>query len=84
MDFEFDARTAELYDTLNDFLLDRVYPAEAVHAEQVAAADDPWTRTPVLADLKAEARRRGLWNLFLPDPRYGAGLTNLQYAPSRS
>ncbi|MFC4105385.1 acyl-CoA dehydrogenase family protein [Micromonospora zhanjiangensis] len=81
MDFEFDARTAELYDTLNDFLLDRVYPAEAVHAEQVAAADDPWTRTPVLADLKAEARRRGLWNLFLPDPRYGAGLTNLQYAP---
>jgi acyl-CoA dehydrogenase len=81
MDFNFDTRTAELYDALNDFLLDRVYPAEAVHAEQAAAADDPWTRTPVMDELKTEARKRGLWNLFLPDPKHGAGLTNLQYAP---
>jgi acyl-CoA dehydrogenase len=75
---------------------ERVYPAEAVFAEQVEAAVGQgrvWERAPVTADLKAEARGRGLWNLFLtgkaakavarldatllPDPP----LTNLQYAP---
>jgi acyl-CoA dehydrogenase len=81
MDFGFDARTAELHEELNDFLIERIYPAEAVHAAQVAAAADPWTRPPIIDDLKAEARKRGLWNLFLPDPQHGAGLNNLQYAP---
>ncbi|MEU2614575.1 acyl-CoA dehydrogenase family protein [Micromonospora sp. NPDC007271] len=81
MDFAYDARTVELRERLTAFLTERVYPAEPVHAEQVAAAGDPWARPPVLDELKAEARARGLWNLFLPDPRYGAGLTNLQYAP---
>ncbi|MFU8854597.1 acyl-CoA dehydrogenase family protein [Micromonospora sp. SL1-18] len=81
MDFAYDARTVELHDRLETFLAECVYPAEPVHAEQVAAAGDPWARPPVLDELKAEARSRGLWNLFLPDPRYGAGLTNLQYAP---
>jgi acyl-CoA dehydrogenase len=81
MDFSFDERTSEMHEALTDFLDERVYPAEAIHAEQVAAATDPWTRPPILEELKTEARKRGLWNLFLPDPRYGAGLTNLQYAP---
>ncbi|HEX7747040.1 MAG TPA: acyl-CoA dehydrogenase family protein [Micromonosporaceae bacterium] len=81
MDFGFDARTAELHEALTDFLDERIYPAEAIHAEQVAAATDPWARPPIIEELKSEARKRGLWNLFLPDRRYGAGLTNLQYAP---
>jgi acyl-CoA dehydrogenase len=81
MDFAFDARTAELHEALTDFLDERVYPAEAIHAEQVATATDPWSRPPIMDELKTEARKRGLWNLFLPDSRYGAGLTNLQYAP---
>jgi len=81
MDFGFDARTSELHEALTDFLNERVYPAEAVHAEQVGSAPDPWTRPPIVDELKAEARKRGLWNLFLTDPRHGAGLTNLQYAP---
>ncbi|MFG3713414.1 acyl-CoA dehydrogenase family protein [Micromonospora sp. NPDC047730] len=81
MDFAYDARTETLRAELTDFLEQHVHPAEPVHAAQVAAAGDPWARPPVLAELKAEARRRGLWNLFLPDPRHGAGLTNLQYAP---
>ncbi|OWV04419.1 acyl-CoA dehydrogenase [Micromonospora wenchangensis] len=81
MDFDYDARTVELRERLGAFLDECVLPAEAVHAAQVVAAGDPWSRSPVLDELKVEARRRGLWNLFLPDPRYGAGLTNLQYAP---
>ena len=59
-----------------------VYPAEARFRAEAASADDPWGTPPVLEELKAEARRRGLWNLFLPRTHeYGAGLTNLQYAP---
>ncbi|MER7457007.1 acyl-CoA dehydrogenase family protein [Micromonospora sp. NPDC126480] len=81
MHFAYDERTEQLRAELTDFLERHVHPAEPVHAEQVAAARDPWSRPPVLAELKAEARKRGLWNLFLPDARYGAGLTNLQYAP---
>ncbi len=61
---------------------EHVYPAEPVFAEQLAALDDrwAWTQAPVLAELRAEAQARGLWNLFLPG-EHGAGLTNLQYAP---
>jgi acyl-CoA dehydrogenase len=81
MDFGFDDRTQELHDKLTTFLDDHVYPAEPVFEAQVAEATDPWARPPVIEELKAEARKRGLWNLFLPDPELGAGLTNLQYAP---
>jgi acyl-CoA dehydrogenase len=80
MDFAFDETTDRLRTELTAFMDEHVYPAEAVYAEQVAAAADPWARVAVIEDLKAEARRRGLWNLFLPG-EHGAGLTNLQYAP---
>ncbi|MGD9484417.1 acyl-CoA dehydrogenase family protein [Streptomyces sp. TRM70308] len=81
MDFAYDARTEELRERLLAFMDAHVYPAEPVAAEQRAALDSPWRTPPVVAELQAEARRQGLWNLFLPDPAYGAGLTNLQYAP---
>jgi len=82
MDFSYDARTEELRARLQAFLEEVIVPAEPVFAEQMAApGQDPWSRPPVMAELKAEARKRGLWNLFLPDERHGAGLTNLQYAP---
>ncbi len=81
MDFDFDAKTEELRLQLLDFMEAHVYPAEPVFEEQVAALENQWDRPPVIDVLKAEARRRGLWNLFLPDQRFGAGLTNLQYAP---
>jgi acyl-CoA dehydrogenase len=81
VDFAFDPRTEELRDRLLAFMSEHVYPAEAVFAQQVAASAHPWQRPPVVEELKAEARRRGLWNLFLPDHPSGAGLSNLQYAP---
>lgn len=81
MDFAFDSTTERLRAELLDFMRDYVYPAESIVEEQAARSEDPWARPPVLAELKVEARKRGLWNLFLPDPHYGAGLTNLQYAP---
>lgn len=87
MDFAFDARTEELRGELLAFMDEHVYPAEATAEEQRAALASPWDTPPVVEELKAEARRRGLWNLFFvdqhsrPGAAYGAGLTNLQYAP---
>ncbi|MCP3770590.1 MULTISPECIES: acyl-CoA dehydrogenase family protein [unclassified Streptomyces] len=81
MDFTFDARTEELRAALLSFMDEHVHPAERVAEEQRAAQASPWASPPVVEELKAEARRRGLWNLFLPGSEHGAGLTNLQYAP---
>ncbi|MET8758331.1 acyl-CoA dehydrogenase family protein [Lentzea sp. NPDC004782] len=81
MDFAYDAKTEELRTKLLTFMDEHVYPAEAVLEQQLHDAADPWERQPILEQLKAEARKQGLWNLFLPDAEHGAGLTNLQYAP---
>ena len=81
MDFAFDARTEELRGQLLEFMDSHIYPAEPVFAEQLGEAPDRWAaHPPIMEELKAEARKRGLWNLFLPG-EHGAGLTNLQYAP---
>jgi acyl-CoA dehydrogenase len=82
MDFGFDATTLALRERLLGFMDECVYPAEERFREEVAGAADPWSTPPVVEELKREARRRGLWNLFLPPVHeHGAGLTNLQYAP---
>jgi acyl-CoA dehydrogenase len=84
MDFGYDARTEEFRKRLQSFMDERVYPAEPVFAAQARAnaqAGQPWQRPAVVAELKADARERGLWNLFLAHHPEGAGLTNLQYAP---
>jgi acyl-CoA dehydrogenase len=95
MDFGYDARTLDLRKQLLTFMDERIYPAEAVYAGQVeaaAAAGRQWERVPVTAELKAQARDRGLWNLFLtgksaqavarlaPDLLPDPPLTNVQYA----
>ncbi|MFF3005555.1 acyl-CoA dehydrogenase family protein [Kitasatospora sp. NPDC057940] len=81
MDFAYDARTDELRAQLLAFMDQHVYPAEAALAQQLAdPAREAWSIPPVVAELQAEARKQGLWNLFLPGEG-GAGLTNLQYAP---
>ncbi|MFJ9681354.1 acyl-CoA dehydrogenase family protein [Streptomyces sp. NPDC101194] len=81
MDFAFDARTEELRAKLLTFMDEHVHPAERIADEQRAQSASPWDTPGIVEDLKAEARRQGLWNLFLPDAVHGAGLTNLQYAP---
>src|SRR5690242_1576162 len=82
MEFAFDETTERLREQLLEFMDEHVHPAEPVFAEQVGELEDrwAWSEAPVLKELQAEARSRGLWNLFLPGD-HGAGLTNLQYAP---
>jgi acyl-CoA dehydrogenase len=60
---------------------EHIYPAEAVYTEQLAGLDNPFDAPPIMEELKREARARGLWNLFLPDEEWGAGLSNIDYAP---
>jgi acyl-CoA dehydrogenase len=84
MEFAFDARTEELRGQLQAFLDDQILPAEPIFTEQaakLASEGRGWERPPIMDDLKAKARKRGLWNLFLAGHPEGAGLSNLQYAP---
>ncbi|MCF2588735.1 acyl-CoA dehydrogenase family protein [Brevibacterium sp. UCMA 11752] len=74
-------RGRDYQERLSKFMDDYVYPAESVYAQQMAAADSPHTQPQILEDLKAEAKSQELWNLFHPDPQWGPGLTNLEYAP---
>ena len=84
MDFSYSARTQELQAQLLRFMDDHIYPAEAAYAAEIEAntrAGKRWTPLQVIEDIKAKARTQGLWNLFLPDSEYGAGLGNQEYAP---
>ena len=81
MDFELSERAKDFQQRLQAFMDECVYPAEPTYVAQVRAGDTPHVHPPVMEELKEEARKRGLWNLFLPDPAHGPGLTYLEYAP---
>jgi acyl-CoA dehydrogenase len=81
MDFAYSPRVLELREQLWDFMNTQVLPSEERYFAEFSAATVPHHISPVMEELKAQARSRGLWNLFLPDERFGAGLTNLEYAP---
>jgi acyl-CoA dehydrogenase len=81
MDFALSDRAKELQERLLAFMDEAIYPAEAVYDAQVRESGEAHVHPPVMEELKAQARERGLWNLFLPDEEHGAGLSNLEYAP---
>jgi acyl-CoA dehydrogenase len=83
MDFEHSERARHLMVNLERFMRERVLPSEQTYADQLAHTTDwkTWRIPPIMEQLKAEARDAGLWNLFLPDPKLGAGLDNRDYAP---
>ena len=70
----------QLRDRLLAFMDEHIYPNEGTYRQQVGEGDR-WQPTPILEALKPKARETGLWNMFLPDSRYGPGLTNAEYAP---
>jgi acyl-CoA dehydrogenase len=81
MDFQPSERCREFQGRLDAFMAEHVYPAEQVYERQMQEAGDPHHQPPIIEQLKERAREAGLWNMFLPDPDDGAGLSNADYAP---
>ena len=81
MDFAPSARCLEYREKLLAFMDEKIYPNEDVYDEQIEASGNPHFHPPIMEELKAEAKKRGLWNLFHPHKEWGPGLTNLEYAP---
>ncbi|WP_019142815.1 acyl-CoA dehydrogenase family protein [Noviherbaspirillum massiliense] len=84
MAFEYSDKVQDLQKRLNAFMDEYIYPAEAVFKAEMDEArknGNPWVPTRIVEQLKEKARAADLWNLFLPESQFGAGLTNLEYAP---
>jgi acyl-CoA dehydrogenase len=84
MDFSYSPRTQELQAQVRRFMEEHVHPNEQRYWDELeanTAAGKRWTPLPLIEELKPKARAQGLWNLFLPQSEYGAGLTNQEYAP---
>lgn len=82
MDFSYSEKTKKLEQQLTQFMEENVYPNEKLFEQQLNAQTDRWSEIPpIMEELKKKAKDAGLWNLFLPESEYGAGLTNQEYAP---
>src|SRR5579863_9932684 len=80
MDFAYTEKVNQLRKLVSDFMERHIYPNQQRYHEQIAASGNPHHHAEIVDELKAKARAEGLWNLFLPDAEFGAGLTNLEYA----
>ncbi len=84
MTYEFTAKGLEIQESVKSFMDDFIYPNEEEFYEEYHSLDDHNASPPILDKLKAAARERGLWNLFIPhlDPQApGTKLSNVDYAP---
>lgn len=82
MDFMYSDKIRAYQQRLEDFMEVYIYPNEQVYEQQLQAQEHRWASVPpIIEELKEQAKAEGLWNLFLPDDEYGAGLTNFEYAP---
>ncbi|MFQ3206380.1 MAG: acyl-CoA dehydrogenase [Glaciecola sp.] len=83
MNFDYTEKTQNLINKLQAFMDENIYPNEAIYHDLVHQSENPWVTPQLMHDLKEKAKDAGLWNLFLPSEYlpYGAGLTNLEYAP---
>jgi acyl-CoA dehydrogenase len=80
MDFEHSEKVKDLQKRLTEFMNQYIYPDEKSYNAEIQDVDR-WQPTAIVEELKAKAKAAGLWNLFLPESEYGAGLTNIEYAP---
>lgn len=82
MDFSYSQKVLDLQKRVSAFMEEYVYPNEKLYQDQLNQQESRWSDVPpLMEELKKKAKEKGLWNLFLPESEYGAGLTNLEYAP---
>jgi acyl-CoA dehydrogenase len=84
MEFDTSAKVQALQARVDAFMRRHIFPNERRFMQEVeenTARGARWTPTRIVEELKVKARAEGLWNLFLPDSQYGAGLKNIEYAP---
>ena len=81
MNLEYTSKINNLIDEIKVFMDKFIYPNEQVYFEAIESSESRWNIPPVIEEIKDEAKKVNLWNLFLPDSDYGAGLSNLEYAP---
>jgi acyl-CoA dehydrogenase len=81
MDFNFSKTSLDLQNKLNQFFEDYIFPNEIEYDKQIIESGNSLYIPPILEDLKNEAKKQKLWNLFLPDKKFGPGLSNVDYAP---
>ena len=81
MNFEHSAKVKDLQEKLIDFMQSNIYPNEGNYFDYIEKSKSRWVVPPIMEELKDKAKIARLWNLFLPDSKYGAGLNNLEYAP---
>ncbi|WWB88610.1 acyl-CoA dehydrogenase [Priestia aryabhattai] len=82
MYFSYSDKVVKLQKELNSFIEEHIYPNERLYEQQLNEQPSRWSAVPpIMEELKEKAKQAGLWNLFLPESEYGAGLTNVEYAP---
>lgn len=81
MDFNYSEKSLDLQKKLNKFFEEHIYPIEQAYDQEIEDSGNSLHIPDILDELKNKAKDEGLWNLFLPDSEYGAGLTNVEYAP---
>ncbi|MEH7199901.1 acyl-CoA dehydrogenase [Priestia megaterium] len=82
MYFSYSDKVVKLQEELSSFMEEHVYPNERLYEQQLNEQPSRWSAVPpIMEELKEKAKQAGLWNLFLPESEYGAGLTNVEYAP---
>lgn len=81
MNFDYSDKVKDYQKQMIEFMEEYIYPNEKVYHDQLDQ-QDPFSKIPpIMEELKEKAKQKGLWNLFLPESEYGAGLTNTEYAP---
>ena len=80
MDFQHSPKAQDFLKRVKAFMKDEIEPVEEAYLRELHSLDNKWVVLPIIEELKAKAKAAGLWNMFLPDEHYGAGLSTLEYA----